>query len=185
MARRKGQIQLGVRLWIAAMLMAGCSTTSHLPEGEQLYIGLDHVNYTNYEKGEHATSTKEEVDAVLACEPNGALFGSSSHRTPLPYGLWIWNAFSTSESGFGKWLAKSFGKPPVLMRSVNPELRTTVAQSVLRAHGYFRGKVGYKTLQVKNPKKGKIGYTIDMGHLFTLDSISYINFPKEQRIFLL
>ena len=120
------------RLWIAAMLVAGCSTTSSLPEGEQLYIGLDHVTYEHYEKNAHASLVKEEVDAVLACEPNGALFGSSYHRTPLPYGLWIWNAFSDSESGLGKWLAKSFGKPPVLMRTVNPELRSSVAQSVLR-----------------------------------------------------
>lgn len=167
------------RLWVAAMLVAGCSTTSSLPEGEQLYIGLDHVTYEHYEKNAHASLVKEEVDAVLACEPNGALFGSSYHRTPLPYGLWIWNAFSDSESGLGKWLAKSFGKPPVLMRTVNPELRSSVAQSVLRSHGYFRGKVNYETLQMKNPKKGKVGYTIDMGHLFTLDSIDYINFPPE------
>lgn len=166
-----------VRTFSIIFLLVSCSTTSQLPAGEQLYIGLDHVTYENYEKNDHATATKEEVDAVLACQPNGALFGSSFHRTPLPYGLWIWNAFSDSESGLGKWLAKSFGKPPVLMSTVNPALRSTVAQSVLRAHGYFRGKVNHETLQMKNPKKGKIGYNIDMGHLFTLDSIAYINFP--------
>ena len=65
---------------------------------------------------------QEEVEAALATAPNGALFGSSYFRTPFPYGLWIWNAFSGKEGKVAKWLTESFGKQPVLMSWVNPRL---------------------------------------------------------------
>lgn len=161
----------------SAALLAACSTTSALPEDEQLYIGIDKVKYSNYEPGDHFTATQEEVEAALAAEPNGALFGSSRIRSPFPIGLWVWNAFSQSKTGFGKWMTSAFGKTPVLMSNVNPALHATVAQSVLRNHGYFHGKVDYEELTQRNPKKAKVRYDVQLNHLFTLDSIAYIGFP--------
>ena len=163
-------------LLCCAMILASCSTTSALPEGEQLYLGISKINYTNYERGSHFAATQEEVEAALACEPNGALFGSSSVRSPFPIGLWVWNAFSDSKGKFGKWIGRTFGKNPVLMSDVNAPLRSTVTQSVLRNRGYFHGKVGYEEIAQRNPKKGKIRYDVEMNHLFTLDSIAYLGF---------
>ena len=161
---------------VVAMLLAACSTTKKVPDGDQLYVGLTKINYQNYDRNDHFYTTRDEMEAALACAPNGALFGSSYYRTPFPYGLWVWNAFSESTGPIGKWIAKSFGKAPVLMSWVNPELRASVAQSVLKTHGYFRGNVSFEVITQRNPKKAKIGYTVDMGPLFTLDSISYVNF---------
>ena len=67
------------------------------------------------------------------------------------------------------------------MSWVNPELRASVAQSVLKNHGYFHGQVSSKTLTQRNPKKAKIEYNVNMGHLFTLDSIAYVNFPERMQ----
>ena len=120
---------------------------------------------------------QEEVEAALATAPNGAFFGSSYHRT-IPYKLWIWNNFSNSETKLGKWIAKTFGSAPVLMSWVNPELRTSVAQSVLRKHGYLGGTVSYMVEQQKNPKKAKIAYTVNMNELSTVDTLEYVNFPS-------
>lgn len=161
-----------------SLVLASCSSTREIPAGDQLYVGLTKIDYQGYEKSEHFSSTKEELSAALACAPNGALFGSSYYRT-MPYALWIWNAFHDAEGPIGKWVGKSFGKPPVLMSWVNPELRASVAQSVARAHGYFRGAVGYESITQKNPKKAKIAYRVNLGPLFTLDSISYERFPGE------
>lgn len=178
--RRKNN-RLSLLLWAAvlcsAAVVVSCSTTSALPEGEQLYIGIDKITYSEHENSDHFVTTQEEVEAALACEPNGALFGSSRIRSPFPVGLWVWNAFSKSESKFGKWMTNNIGKTPVLMSSVNPALHASVAQSVLRNHGYFRGKVGYEELTMRNPKKGKIRYDVQLNHLFTLDSIAYVGFP--------
>ena len=164
-------------LLLCLLVLSGCSTTANIPDDDQLFIGLTKIDYQNYEKNDNFVTTREEIDAALATAPNGALFGSSYYRTPFPYGLWIWNAYSKSETGFGKWMTKAFGKPPVLMSMVNPALRASVAQSVLKNHGYFHGKVDYAAVPQKNPKKSKIGYTVNMGPLFMVDSMSYVGFP--------
>lgn len=168
-------------LYILAITLffVSCSTTKSIPDDDQLFTGISKIEYKADEKNAHFVSTQEEINAALATAPNGALFGSSSIRSPFPVGLWVWNEFAGKTDGFSKWMIKSFGTNPVLMSWVNPELRAQVARTVLRAHGYFRGNVSYDVVKQKNPKKAKIGYTVDMGHLFTIDSLRYLGFPQK------
>lgn len=163
---------------IISGVFASCSSTKNIPEDDQLFVGLTKIEYKNYEKNDHFVAVQEEVEAALATAPNGALFGSSYYRSPFPYGLWIWNSFSKSRSVFSKWITKSFGKPPVLMSWVNPELRTNVTRELLRANGYFDSSVEYNVITQKNPKKAKIGYTVNLGRLYRIDSLRYVNFPQ-------
>ena len=159
--------------------------TKNIPDDYQLFVGLtkivyeDEKNYAEKSYDDHLTTTKEEVEAALATEPNGSLFGSSYISMPWSWHLWVYNKFSGKKSGFAKWMTKSFGKAPVLMSQVNPALRASVASSVLRNNGYFRGHVSYEAVPRKNPKKSKIGYTVRLDSLFTLDSVAYTNFPAE------
>ena len=44
-------------LLCCTIILASCSTTSALPEGEQLYVGISKINYTNYERGSHFAAT--------------------------------------------------------------------------------------------------------------------------------
>ena len=171
---------VGVGRWVACcvvLLLAACSTTKHIPEDDQLFIGLEKIVYTDYEDNRHAEQTQEELEAALATAPNGALFGSSYYRTPFPYGLWIWNATTGSHGVLKKWLNRTFGKAPVLMSQVNPALRAQVARQVLRSNGYMHGDVSYREVPQKNPKKAKIAYTVHMDSLFRVDSMSYMGFP--------
>lgn len=167
---------------LTAMLFAACSTTEDIPDGDQLFIGLTKIGYERNDTINTAAAKKnfitaqEEIEAALATAPNGALFGSSYHRTPFPYGLWIWNEFADKDDKFSQWLTRAFGKKPVLMSWVNPALRAQVAQSVLRNHGYFHGTVDYNVVTRRNPKKAKIGYQITTGPLLTIDSIDYVGF---------
>lgn len=157
--------------------IAGCSSTKSVPDGDRLYIGLKPIDYKAEEKNSQFYTTQEEVEAALATAPNGAFFGSSYYRF-FPYKLWIWNAFSGSKGKVGQWFSKTFGKEPVLMSWVNPELRASVAQSVLKNHGYLDSKVSYQVVQQKNPKTAKIAYKVDMNHLTTVDTMEYVNFPS-------
>lgn len=177
-----------ILITLSAIMLYSCSTTSSLEEGEQLYTGLIPTEYKNYEPSSHQDMTQEEIEAALATAPNGALFGSSYHRTPFPYGLWIWNSCSNSSGVIKKWLNSTFGKAPVLMRNVNPTLRSSIATSVLQNNGYFNGNVTYdiiegqpkttKTDTVPRPRTAKIRYHVDFGHLYTLDTITYTNYPS-------
>ena len=157
--------------------LSACSTTKHIPDDDQLFIGLEKIAYTDYERNTHAEDTQAEVEAALATAPNGALFGSSYHRTPFPYALWIWNATQDAKTKFGRWIGSLFAKPPVLMSQVNPALRAQVAKQVLRTHGYLHGDVSYREVPQKNPKKAKIAYTVKMDSLFRVDTLSYVGFP--------
>ena len=181
----KQQNRLYLIIYVAALLMlsgqliTGCSSTSALKEDEQLFTGLVPIEYKNYEKGTYADSTITEMEYALASAPNGALFGSSYYRTPFPVRLW--NAFSQSDGALAKWITKVFGSKPKLMANVNPQLRAQVAEHQLDKYGYFNGKVTYDVLTQSNPKKAKVAYQVDFGHLWTLDSMAYLNFPAKSK----
>ena len=164
---------------MACWLACSCSTTSGVPDDDKLFVGLEKIKYTHYEKDDHFLSTQEEVEAALASAPNGALFGSSYYRTPFPYRLWIWNAFSGSHSIVAKWITKSFGKAPVLMSGVNPVLRAKVAQGLLHDRGYFSATVTQSEKVQANPKKAKIAYEVSVGPLQRIDTLTYTHFPDE------
>ncbi|MBR6980914.1 MAG: BamA/TamA family outer membrane protein [Prevotella sp.] len=166
---------------ISSFFLGACSTTSGVPEGERLYTGIDKVKFENYEKNDHFITTQEEVLAALDCPPNGALFSSSYYRSPIQTRLWIWNAYHEKDTPFAKWMTNSFGKAPVLIDQVNPELRASVAQSTLNVHGYFQGKVTSSEVVGKNPKKAKVAYNVDMGPLYTVDTLAYVNFPTRAK----
>ena len=174
-----------ITLLIAFALLTACSMTKGLPENDQLFTGLKKTVWTDVPEEspyqDHLESTMEEVEAALATEPNGSLFGSSRLTVPWSWHLWVYNKYAGKDSKFAKWMTKSFGKPPVLMSKVNPTLRASVARSVLQNNGYFRGNVTYETFPQKNPKKCKIGYTVTFDSLYTVDSLQYVNFPVEMQ----
>lgn len=158
-------------------ILAACSTTSAIPDGEHLYTGMEPTKYSNYKENQHFNDVKEELDLVLATKPNAAWLGSPSVRSPFPIGLWIWNAFSQDTTGLSRWLVRAFGSSPVLMSSTTPDLRVTVGENLLRKRGYFNGKISYEKLAQSNPKKMRLQYAVDMGRLWLLDSVQYTNFP--------
>ena len=83
-------------------LLASCSVTKNLPEGEKLYVGIDRMEVLNEDKTEAGITALTEVEASLAYPPNNAVFGSSSLRWPV------------SEVTQAMWLA---GFRPALMRA--------------------------------------------------------------------
>lgn len=166
-------------LALTALLLVACSTTSGIPDDDQLYVGLLPTKYSAHEKSEHYATVTEELEAALSTPPNGALLGSSRLKWPFPIGLWIWNTFAQDSSRVGQWIMRSFGTRPILMSWVNPALRASVAREVLRTHGYMRGQVDYKVVTQDNPKKAKIAYDVQMGHLFTVDTLTYVGFAPE------
>ena len=120
----------------------------------------------------------DEVEAVLAYPPNNSLFGSSSLQSPLKFGLWNYNKYVHAEKKFGKWMFKHFSSKPVYVSEVSPDMRVKVATNTLHNYGYLRGRVDYKLVEQKNPKKSKIVYNIYAGQLSYMDSITYLGFEE-------
>ncbi len=120
---------------------------------------------------------REEVEAVLAYAPNGALMGSSHVTHPFPVRLWIYNRYVDSHRRFGRWMFRHFAATPVYVSTVNPKTRCTVAQNTLRGRGFFQARVTHDTIPMKHPRKAKLAYHVETGPLFHLDSIAYVHFP--------
>ncbi len=175
-------------LIVLLLILNACSMTKGIPDNEQLFAGLTKINYIDSTQNEryddHLAATKEELEAALATVPNGAIFGSSYYTTPWSWRLWVYNHYSGKDSKFAKWMTKSFGKQPLLMSKVNPALRASVAKSVLQNNGYFRGNVTYEIIPQKNPKKCKIGYTVELDTLFTVDTMTYANFKPQMQAYI-
>lgn len=167
-------------LSVSVMLtLCGCSTTN-IPEGEKLYVGLKKITYqTDSLSSTHFLQTKEEVDAALAYPPTGAFLGSSHMMSPIPIRLWIYNSYANSEKGFGKWMRDKFGSRPRMISDVNPEIRALVAKNILDSYGYFNNSVDY-TIEPfgKNPKKARLSYSISTGQLYRLDTVMAEGFPE-------
>ena len=163
---------------ICTCMAVSCSTTKHLPEDELLYTGIKKIVIESSDNSKMGSSTMDEVQAAISVAPNNSVLGSAKWRFPLPIGLWIYNRFERYEKGFGHWIFRKFAAKPVYLSKVNPETRVNVATNLLRDYGYFNGQVSYKVDTMKNPRKVKITYNIDMRNSYTLDSIRYAGFDS-------
>ncbi len=164
-----------------SILLSGCSTTKHLPEGEVLYTGVKYI----HEKEDDPPvekSAREAVRAALEVEPNNSFLGSARYRWPFPVGLWAYNAFYTEKTkGFRHWLFTSLKSDPILISQVNPELRSRVAEMALEDNGYFRGKVEYEIIpNKKNPRKARVGYDVVYPRPYRFSSIEYMPTENEE-----
>ena len=156
-------------------LLAACSTTKNLPEGEILYTGIKQIEVAQPDESKEGEEALAEINAALAYPPNNALLGSSSIRLPFPFGLWMYNAFVNKKGKIGKWIFKKLAAKPVFISTVNPEVRTQIAYNLLREYGYFSGSTTFDTVpDPKDPKKAKLNYRITMNNAYTYDSIAYI-----------
>ncbi len=131
------------------------------------------------ELAEHFSVVEEELNAVLNYAPNGAIFGSSTLRSPLQFRLRIYNSCYDSHGGIRRFLFKRFAAEPILVSTVSPEMRAKIALNTLRNYGYFGGSTRYEVITSKNPKKAKISYHISPGKAYLYDTIRYERFTPE------
>lgn len=159
---------------LALLLLAGCSTTRRLPEGEILYTGLKGVTTLPEEGQKLPENLDADLRKAVAVAPNNAIFGSPSLRFPLPVGLWVWNNWSDPGHGIKHWLYDKLVAEPVLVSDVNPQARVRMLDEILDNNGYFRGGATYRLVQGKNPKKARIAYDITTGPAYRLSSIEML-----------
>lgn len=164
-------------------LFTGVESTDRLPSLDlvQPQPSADQQEDKKREKtlAQHFALVEEELNAVLSYAPNGAIFGSSTMRSPLQFRLRIYNSCFDSHGGIRRWLFKRFAAEPILVSSVNPEMRSQIALNTLRNYGYFNGRVNYEVQTAKNPKKAKIAYHILPGEPYCYDTIRYERFTPD------
>lgn len=173
----KSSFASGWRIFLplaAIVLAAACSTTRNIPSGEKLYTGVETITYTDEDSIMVDDDIYDAVEDAFACPPNNALLGSSRVRTPLPVGLWVYNATVNGKGAFNNLLMRLMGKKPILISAVKPELRTRIAANILHDNGYFANAVKYSLIpDKKDSLKAKIRYEVTFNEPWLLDSIEY------------
>lgn len=160
-----------------ALVVAACSTTKRIPDGELLYTGVKKITI-------NTASPDEKLDPVLESQlkqtvnvaPNNSLY-SPYVRHPFAVGLWVynnWNVDSTS-SRFKRWLYDLLVAEPVLISSVRPDFRTASIEQSLANAGYFGSTASYELIPDKDPKKAKLSYTINATEPYKLSTISLLS----------
>ncbi len=158
----------------ALLLLYGCSTTKRLADDEVLYTGVKKMKFLPDSGVKIAPAAEEEMRNILSVAPNNPLF-SPYVRLPFPFGLWVWNYMEPKkESGFKHWFYDKFAKEPVLISTVQPDLRMQVVNDILENNGYFGAQADYELIYSKrNPKKARISYRVEVPKAYTLDTIAW------------
>ena len=144
------------------LLLAACSGTKHLPNGEKLYAGAE-IKLESAEKL-NKKLIKTAVEGSVRPAPNSAYFGVRPK-------LWLYNlAKEEPKSKIGKWLKKT-GEPPVLMSSVKPSVTAEIIDARLFNMGIFRSFTEYKTVEKKH--SAKVIYTSNLHKPYVVKVLDY------------
>ena len=159
----------------ALLFVTGCNTTSRIAEGEVLYTGVKKMEVKSDGEEEVPEYIISEVKQPISVAPNNAMI-SPYVRWPFPLRLWVWNKMYTpKEKGFKHWIYNKVAKDPVLISTVQPEVRLKVAGHILDNYGYFGSTSRYELLyDEKNPKKARVNYWVEINTpAYTYNSITY------------
>lgn len=155
------------------MIMAACSTTRRIEEGEILYTGVKKVVINAPGQSELPSELSSQIKEAVNVAPNNCLI-SPSVRYPFPIGLWVYNNWDNPQSGLKHWLYEKLVQEPVLVSDVRPEVRTKMIEELLQNNGYFRGSASFELIKGKNKKKARITYKVNSGDPYLLDSIEFL-----------
>lgn len=155
---------------VASLLaLAGCSTTSRIPQGEQLYNGIKKIDYQP-DSVKVPASLEDAISEAMFVRPNN-YWAFIGRRSPFPLGLWVYNHWNPDSKGIKHWLYEKLVEEPVLISDVRPEVRTRMIEQILDNHGYFRGKANYELISGRNKRKAKVQYNVITGPAFPIDTM--------------
>ena len=165
---------LAVLAFIGMLMTVSCSTTKNLQAGEILYTGIRSIDIVDMDSIPVSDEALDLIDEALAYPPNNAFLGSSYTRTPIPLGLWVYQANVNKKGAFSRWMMNWLAARPVLISTVKPEARTNLVQNILRDNGFFNGTANYALIpDKKDSLKAKIQYEIQLNEPYTIDSVEW------------
>lgn len=151
-------------LLLLCCLLASCSTTKHVPQGE--YLLTKGSLKVEGEKG----IGEEDIEPLIRQQPNTTIF----RRIPLY--LMFYNLASEKNSALNRWL-RSAGEPPVIFDSA---LVGTTTQRMVQYVGYrgYYGSTATAAIAYGKRKAG-VAYTVTLSTPYRIRSITYDIADKE------
>lgn len=152
-----------------ALLVASCSNTKYLKQGELLYIGGKVTVQDSILKRGDRKKMEKELKSLLRPKPNSSILG-------LRPKLLIYNLAGEpkKEKGIRYWLRNKVGEKPVLFSDVDLEYNSDVLQSNVENRGYF--KVRTSSDSTRRGKKATAEYRVKPKIQY---KIRQVNFPQD------
>jgi len=147
------------------LLLASCTGTKHLPQGEKLYTGAE----INLESPDHISHHKKKVlkttaENAVRPKPNKKIVG-------LRPKLWLYMIAGENPRGkLKKWL-KKIGEAPVLISSVKPTVIAAIIDARFFNIGIFNSYTQFKIIEKKHTSN--IIYTSNIHVPYTLKEVIY------------
>lgn len=164
---------------VSVCMLAACSTTEKLAEGEVLYTGVKKLRVNAPKDVDVPSGVESNISTLIDVPANNSLY-SPYIRSPFPVGLWIYNHWSPDSKGLKGWIYRKFVEEPVLMSDVRPDLRVKMIDDMLDKNGFFGSAASYELLyDKKNPKKARVNYTVNLSVPKVLSEVRYLNDTTE------
>lgn len=149
-------------LILISLLLASCSGTRHLPEGEKLYTGAE-IKLESVDKP-NTRLAKAAAESAVRPSPNKVFLGIRPK-------LWMYNAAGEEpKTKLEKWLRKK-GEEPVLMSSVKPGATSAIIDAKLFNLGIFKSYTESKTIEKK--RTAKVIYTSNIHDPYVVTNLEY------------
>lgn len=157
---------------LTAVLIASCTGTRNIPEGDLLYTGgsVDVVSKTTPKKQRKALEAA--LTPLLRPKPNASFLGMRPK-------LFFYNLAGepTKDKGFRYWLRNKVGEPPVLYSKVDLEYNKKVLQNYAENNGYFN--TTSEADSTRSGKKATAEYTLDPRRIYTIRDVK---FPEDSTV---
>lgn len=151
----------------ACFILAGCSSSRHVPDGSYL---LDKVNIRIDSTGKSEQLDLTEMEAYLRQTPNHRMLWSIKFR------LGFYNmSGNDSTNWWNRWMRK-LGEPPVIY---DPKLSEASAEQLLQylaSKGYFNADVTVDSVKNDRKKKMELTYNLTPGQRKVITKMEY-EFP--------
>lgn len=147
-------------------LLAACSNTKYLPNGEMLYIGSKvKIDSDSLHKNQKKT-LRTELKTLPRPNPNTNFWG-------LRLKLYAFNIAGTPKKtkGLRNWLKTKKGEPPVLGSSVNIQLNNDILKNRLENRGFFQATVTSDTFSRR--QRMKVTYTAIPGIQYRIKTVKF------------
>ncbi|MBN2765277.1 MAG: BamA/TamA family outer membrane protein [Paludibacteraceae bacterium] len=152
----------GLWLFFICLLLASCSGTRHLPEGEKLYTGaeIDLQTADDVDEKQIVSAAK----AVVRPDPNDHFWGMRPK-------LILYQAAGENPTGrFKKWLKKR-GELPVLISQLKPGITADIIDARLFNMGIFNSNTEFRIVEKK--RTAKVIYTSCIHKPYVFSELQY------------
>ncbi|WP_066836835.1 BamA/TamA family outer membrane protein [Rufibacter ruber] len=154
-------------LFLALLLLAGCSGIKSVPQGDYLYTGGDIKVTSPYPETDTKAAEAELADAIRP-KPNTSFLGMRPK-------LAIYSAMGGNKEtkGIKNWIKTRLGEPPVLLSEAYPARVRSQMINRLYNIGYFQPELAHTVDSTSKRKMAQVHYTATVGKQYTIQQIQY------------